>query len=122
MYDDESPLHDDFGHEITAALVPSKTAFLRRDTETAWIHAYPAAGVVTVTYPPVTGTVDPSERFGVVRELCAWPGREWTEHIWQVEVDRHVRSLGWALVPCNVTTIDPWDVPRVTDNDRGLPF
>jgi hypothetical protein len=88
--------------EITAVLIPTRTALFRRDGETLWIHAYTAPRMVTLTYP------------GLVREVHVGPRADLGDAFHSLCSD--AAGNGWERqAGIYVWSGDPWDHKSVLD-------
>jgi hypothetical protein len=107
---------ESWADEATRELTPVLTARMVRDRESVWIHAYPDAAMVVLTYPRVALPDHPQgEMPGLVRELhtarTARFGAAWK---WETEVERHTAE-GWQLAAHTVFDGDPWDAESTLD-------
>lgn len=88
--------------EVTAVLIPSRTALFRRGGETLWIHSYTVPRMVTLTYPGVVREIHVGARANLGdafhAETSAAAGNGW---------ERQAGIYVWGA--------DPWDAKSVLD-------
>jgi hypothetical protein len=100
--------------EVTAANTPSHTALMVRDRETLWVNAYPAARLVTLTFPPVPlPDYDRGEQVGLVREVYVGRAANLGDCFHSLVTD--ALDNGWRRRVHSVWTEDPWDTTSVLD-------